>query len=53
MRDLSCDIRFPYNWNREFYCGERLQLSVELRCAKVVVLKGKNGCVTVGCEAML
>ncbi|XP_029718087.1 uncharacterized protein LOC109400182 [Aedes albopictus] len=40
MRDLSCDIRFPYNWNREFYCGERLQLSVELRCAKVVVLKG-------------
>lgn len=40
MRDLSCDITFPYNWNREFYCGERVQISVELRCAKVIVVKG-------------
>ncbi|XP_062556703.1 uncharacterized protein LOC134221527 isoform X2 [Armigeres subalbatus] len=45
MRDLSCDIRFPYNWNREFYCGERLQLSVEFRCTKTVEIRGVELCV--------
>ncbi|XP_065081668.1 uncharacterized protein LOC135704159 [Ochlerotatus camptorhynchus] len=40
MRHVSCDITFPYNWCREFYCGERLQLSVEVRCAKSVTVRG-------------
>lgn len=48
MRDLSCDITFPYNWNREFYCGERVQISVELRCAKVIVVKGVE--MSVSCQ---
>ncbi|XP_058823785.1 uncharacterized protein LOC131684698 [Topomyia yanbarensis] len=36
---FSCEISFPYNWAEEFYCGERLNLSVELACHKAMWIK--------------
>ncbi|KAL1374477.1 hypothetical protein pipiens_004903 [Culex pipiens pipiens] len=37
---LSCEINFPYNWAEEFYYGERLHLSVALKCHKQLTVKG-------------
>ncbi|XP_053691059.1 uncharacterized protein LOC128739590 [Sabethes cyaneus] len=37
---FTCDIRFPYNWAEEFYCGEKLVLSVELKCRRAALIRG-------------
>ncbi|XP_055633237.1 uncharacterized protein LOC129773622 [Toxorhynchites rutilus septentrionalis] len=36
---LSCEINFPYNWSRDFYCGEMLNISVELNCPKEMTIQ--------------
>ncbi|XP_055545451.1 uncharacterized protein LOC129730276 [Wyeomyia smithii] len=37
---FTCDIRFPHNWAEEFYCGEKLLLSIELKCRRTALIRG-------------